>query len=614
MSSKLDKLRQKQKTRPRTRQYNPVADDYEDFVQNKSDDDTREEEKVLDQVSDTSKEKIEKTAEETKKEQSEQTKQSEEPEKKETAERSDKERADKTSDLDESKEKEKKLEEADEKSDEESSDILPDKDANRDSINKEDKSESTEQAETNESTEANDSDKDKNEDFKEAGMNVSEKVDVDEKSDNLPVENEEENVIDNTPNKNEMNSDKKTAADSNKDEDTLSAESEDKANNLVNDKMPEQESEKNLQNVNSEVKQEKENEKNVEVPARKESDFVEVKDTEQEIKIEDKEPEIISEKVEVDNKSEQPIQSESTEQPVQKEVKRHVPVFADVTEIESTVKTTTLEDTLSKLDKFENERLYIDSVLESNIGMLEPKENEEVINVQDETEISSTADLETDLSKDSEVEEVPVAEYVEVVDADKVKEDSRESAEAKEDSSVLSESKYSPRKEVKKVETGQTKSKQNKVQEEPKEELARDTKVKGVLIEDGVEPFYLYNYELSQLTTWGMTIDEDILLSFDYFATMQDIKRYDLINSLVEMENGWAKEHPEFPDKKFVIENLKKFKTRRSLKSKSEGYASATMVLTKENKRFIEKQSKKCGMPMYGFLEYIIAKYLGKEI
>ena len=37
-----------------------------------------------------------------------------------------------------------------------------------------------------------------------------------------------------------------------------------------------------------------------------------------------------------------------------------------------------------------------------------------------------------------------------------------------------------------------------------------------------------------------------------------DIKRYDLINSLVEMENGWAKEHPEFPDKKFVIENLKK--------------------------------------------------------
>lgn len=657
MSSKLEKLRKKQKTRPRQRQYNPVADDYEGFVRNSNDDDNKEDlakTEIDTELSEQSDAVIK--SEENKVSTIESN---DEGEKNKVSNEEDKVEENNTLNIeDEVKDEavqETKIDVSTNETQEENSDetvkIESGKNNNLDENNK-----SGELGENDNLNEINNSDNsvetDKNDDSDE-----SDKYDnSDEQKESIIEKSEKETNTDDS--KKEIISNKSIELDVNKKEDVISEEVEE-----IKFKEPEEEKEEIFskepeeeENITKEVKKDTNEIDSEEINNsvnKNEVSYNESIDLHSESvhleQISDETSNMFSDvnDIETDNsnqvntedKSELTDLMEKTEQPEKTQVKpkRNIPTFADI----SKPKEHDLEQTLAKLDEFEKKNRIFTEILDGNISktneVLIADENEVVVKASNEEPDKSVSILEQNISietknvvKKNQAKQIPVAEFVEVVDV--------KTADSKENDSIsdvnrvvenIANQEYNNlssanRMELPLDETSQ-KSQIQPVVKEAVQETTNDVKMPemannvlvertedgGVLMTESEEPFYLYNYELSQLTTWGMTIDEDVLLSFDYFATMQDIKRYDLINSMVHMESIWADQHPEFPAKSFVIENLKKFKTRRSLKSKSEGYASATMVLTRENKKFIEKQSKKCGMPMYGFLEYVITKYLG---
>lgn len=118
----------------------------------------------------------------------------------------------------------------------------------------------------------------------------------------------------------------------------------------------------------------------------------------------------------------------------------------------------------------------------------------------------------------------------------------------------------------------------------------------------------IYPYQLSELISWGTNIKTNILDSFEYYAVVNNVKQYVLINSLIQSEIDWEENHPEFPDKKFVMSNI-----RNREKPNKKDYTNAAFMLTPKTHAFLKETSSKCGLKMYEFLQFLIEEFIGVE-
>ena len=112
---------------------------------------------------------------------------------------------------------------------------------------------------------------------------------------------------------------------------------------------------------------------------------------------------------------------------------------------------------------------------------------------------------------------------------------------------------------------------------------------------------------LQELKSYGVIIKDSCIYTYDYYAAVHDVKRYNLMNNIVVAEKEWLKDNPDFPSKDFVMSNVIK-------KNDSCGRSTKiTFLLSADSKDFIKKMSKRCAMKMYEYVEYLIEKHLGDE-
>ncbi len=70
--------------------------------------------------------------------------------------------------------------------------------------------------------------------------------------------------------------------------------------------------------------------------------------------------------------------------------------------------------------------------------------------------------------------------------------------------------------------------------------------------------------------SWTCKIESETYLNFQLLVADQGTNKLELINRIIENEIEWQKNNPEFPERAFVMENLKNKST-----TKSEDYISA---------------------------------------
>ena len=112
--------------------------------------------------------------------------------------------------------------------------------------------------------------------------------------------------------------------------------------------------------------------------------------------------------------------------------------------------------------------------------------------------------------------------------------------------------------------------------------------------------------EISAASTisWTCKIESETYLNFQLLVADQGTNKLELINRIIDNEKDWQSKNPEFPERAFVLENLKNKST-----AQNGDYVSATFNITKANNTFLKKSSQKCGMKMYVFLTYLINEY-----
>lgn len=137
-----------------------------------------------------------------------------------------------------------------------------------------------------------------------------------------------------------------------------------------------------------------------------------------------------------------------------------------------------------------------------------------------------------------------------------------------------------------------------KKQEEKKENISLNHNDKKSYLQ-------IEEFDLTTLKSCTVVINPDIYERFVLQCTVNDIKRYDLANSMIKSEQNWENDNPSFPSKEFIVANIKKIKNKQT-----EGRERLTLNLTPEHALFIKNQSKKCGMKMYTFVEYIFESFL----
>lgn len=109
---------------------------------------------------------------------------------------------------------------------------------------------------------------------------------------------------------------------------------------------------------------------------------------------------------------------------------------------------------------------------------------------------------------------------------------------------------------------------------------------------------------VSDTSPWPTKIKKDDIVLYFYECYTQGKKKYQLINEIIKSEMEWTKRHPEFPDKATVMSNIANQK-----KATSEGYESFSPSILPECKEFLTVQSRKCGMRMFEYLEFLIEQY-----
>ena len=116
-------------------------------------------------------------------------------------------------------------------------------------------------------------------------------------------------------------------------------------------------------------------------------------------------------------------------------------------------------------------------------------------------------------------------------------------------------------------------------------------------------------YDLKTLVPWGTFMDAEVLNMFEYYAASHLVKRYDLINSIIDSHIKWEEKHPEFPEKEFVMKNIQK---KNANKNTAAEKGHATLILSVPGRDFLKKRARSCCMAMCEFLEYIIPLYLSE--
>ena len=105
-------------------------------------------------------------------------------------------------------------------------------------------------------------------------------------------------------------------------------------------------------------------------------------------------------------------------------------------------------------------------------------------------------------------------------------------------------------------------------------------------------------------TSWNCNLDPEILIRFDLMVAQEETNKVELINRIFDSERKWVEKHPEFPDKSFILENIKA-KTKRD----EAGLTRTTFNFTEQNLSFFKIISKKCGMKMYQYVTYLLELY-----
>lgn len=163
---------------------------------------------------------------------------------------------------------------------------------------------------------------------------------------------------------------------------------------------------------------------------------------------------------------------------------------------------------------------------------------------------------------------------------------------------------------VQEEERKEEKPEEVKPAEEEKPQPVAETRPQEVK-PSGDRKLTMKEYRLSALSSWGTNINMEIFLGYEYYAVVNGYKKYDLINSIIESHIEWEKEHPEFPEKEFVMENIRKRQAKKNQKEQEGERTNATFLLSEENRAFVAKRAASCGMKMFEFLEYLIPLYTG---
>lgn len=106
--------------------------------------------------------------------------------------------------------------------------------------------------------------------------------------------------------------------------------------------------------------------------------------------------------------------------------------------------------------------------------------------------------------------------------------------------------------------------------------------------------------------TWNCTVKPECESKFVYEAAVQGTTMMELINRIVYAEMEWQKQHPEFPSKEFVLNNIK---NRKAIKHSRQEHVSMSIIFSPGAWDFVKIASKRCGMHMNVFLEFLIDEY-----
>lgn len=90
-----------------------------------------------------------------------------------------------------------------------------------------------------------------------------------------------------------------------------------------------------------------------------------------------------------------------------------------------------------------------------------------------------------------------------------------------------------------------------KKQEEKKENISLNHNDKKSYLQ-------IEEFDLTTLKSCTVVINPEIYERFVLQCTVNDIKRYDLANSMIKSEQNWENDNPSFPSKEFIIANIKK--------------------------------------------------------
>lgn len=96
------------------------------------------------------------------------------------------------------------------------------------------------------------------------------------------------------------------------------------------------------------------------------------------------------------------------------------------------------------------------------------------------------------------------------------------------------------------------------------------------------------------------TVYKLITKAFEY-----NVKKYVLINSIVQCERDYVQEHPDYITPDFKLDNIK---NRKTIRSQMTEHFSARFA--KDNIAFVKEESRKCCMYSNAYLEFIINKYI----
>ena len=148
--------------------------------------------------------------------------------------------------------------------------------------------------------------------------------------------------------------------------------------------------------------------------------------------------------------------------------------------------------------------------------------------------------------------------------------------------------------------TESLKSAQTSEPETPNKQTAtkkRSAKAKRSLIKK-------LDIKTTDTTSWNCNLDPEMLIRFDLMVAQEETNKVELINRIFDSERKWVEKHPEFPDKAFILENIKS-KTKRD----EAGLTRTTFNFTEQNLSFFKIISKKCGMKMYQYVTYLLELY-----